>query len=238
METLSINKSKALKKVQYYPTVDKKDSIFIHHTAGTSAQGALSWWDQTPDVVGTAYVIERDGTIYEAFDPSFYAYHLGIKDDDNYMEKHSIGIEIVSAGQLYKEADGKYYFYPLYPSKNGAKVIPESEVWAVDWRGYKHYHAYTDKQIESTINLIKHLCQKFGIKIQSNLEKFWEYNPEIYKKHITGLWSHSSVRSDKNDIIPHLPFIQKLISSLGQPQSKPLSNVGGVSQNSVLPKKK
>src|SRR3972149_4662478 len=104
---MEINKTKRLNNLQYYPKANQKTMIFWHHTAGTTAQGAIDWWNQTPVAVGTAYLIDRDGTIFEVFDPKLWAYHLGVKNDDDYIEKNSIGIEIVAAGQLYLEKDGK-----------------------------------------------------------------------------------------------------------------------------------
>jgi len=214
---MEINKTKILSNLQYYPKVTHKDSIFLHHTAGMNADGAISWWNQTPDKVGTAYVIDRDGTIFETFPPDRWGYHLGIVDDDNYMEKHSVGIEIVAAGQLYKEGE-KYMFYPLSPNKTAAKEIPLADVLILptEWRGFKYYHAYTEKQISSTIELISSLISTFGIKVQDNLKDFFEYNDLIYKNHLPGIWSHSSVRKDKVDIVPYKSFLDKIYSSFSK----------------------
>ena len=124
-QSLQINRKLHLRNDQYYPAVNKKDSIFLHHTSGSSARGAFDWWNQTPDHVGTAYIIERDGTIYEVFEPNQWGFHLGLKGDDDYMEKHSIGIEIVSLGQLEK-VGRDFIFYPIRESDDA--IILELKV--------------------------------------------------------------------------------------------------------------
>lgn len=212
---MEINKTKRLKNLQFYPTVNEKTMIFLHHTAGMNADGAISWWNQTPDVVGVAYVIDRDGTIYEVFDPKMWAYHLGLKTNDKYADKDSIGIEIVSAGGLYLE-NGKYMFYPLYPNKAAGKEIPKEDVWDMGeagWRGYRYFHKYTDEQIKSTLDLVQQLVKDFGIKVQPNLvaSKFWEFNEDVFTKHLPGIWSHTSVRTDKCDIVPYPDFLNELV---------------------------
>ena len=218
---MNIIKTKKLNNLQYYPVFSKKEQIFLHHTGGLSAQSAIDWWNQTPEHVGTSFIIDRDGTIYEVFPRENWAYHLGIKNDDNLLEKSSIGIELVAAGPLYKENDGKFYFYPIYPSKLIKKVINPEDIWELKegWRGSKYYHKYTDAQITSLIELIKELIQEFGIEVQKDIKDFHIYNEIIYSQHLKGIWSHSSVRQDKNDIVPHQDLIDKLSTLLPIEQS-------------------
>lgn len=221
--------------------VPNKTSIFLHHTAGLTADGAISWWNQTPEKVGTAYVIDRDGTIYECFDPKAWGYHLGIKGDDDYQEKYSIGIEIVAGGQLYLEGN-KFMFYPLYPNKAAGKEIPKTDVVDMGeqgWKGYRYYHCYTDKQTESIIWLVNKLAEDFKIKIQSDLKSISEYNPEILSKHLPGLWAHSSVRKDKVDVVPYKTFMDKLINGIKTVSVTPTEQKGfKIGTSNVSNKKK
>lgn len=212
----TINQTLRLANNQFYPVEKEKTQIFLHHTAGTNAKGAISWWNQTPDHVGTAYVIDRDGTIYQAFDDDMWAFHLGITNDDNECEKHSVGIEIVSAGQLYKVGD-KFMFYPIYPSLLAAVEIPKEEVAILEneWKGYKYYHKYTPEQIDSVIWLIGELSKKFNIPIEFPLGKFYEFDDSRFKeimKGRPGVYSHSSVRKDKSDIYPSVELLKALES--------------------------
>lgn len=215
---MKIDRTRLLDNQQYYSRMYTKESIILHHTAGTNAAGAIDWWNQTPDHVGTAYVIDRDGTIFETFDPKAYGYHLGIRGDDNWIEKHSIGIEIVAAGQLYKEGE-KYMFYPLFPNKAAGREIPKEDVWDMGkegWRGFRYYHKYTDEQITSTLWLCNKLILDFKIKVQDKVSLLHEYNDKIFKNHLKGIWGHSAVRRDKNDIVPFPSFMKEISDNFKQ----------------------
>lgn len=203
---------KYLTNGQYLTTLYEKFSIFIHHTVGTTADSAWRWWNSTPDRVGTAYVIDRDGTIIECFDPTMWAYHLGIKNDDNYWEKHSINIELVSAGGIIREGI-KYRFYPLWPNTLRYTNITTNEVFEMSklWRGYIYFHNYSEDQLDALKWLIGKLSVDFSsLKLDNNLDNFWEYNEKIVTDHLHGIWSHSSVRKDKSDIFPYPPLIEAL----------------------------
>ena len=49
-----------------------------------------------PNRIATAYIVERDGTIFEVFDPRHWAFHLGLKGSQGQVDRRSIGIEIAS----------------------------------------------------------------------------------------------------------------------------------------------
>jgi len=203
---------KHLTNGQYMTSAYPKNSIFLHHTAGLNAEGAWQWWNQTPDRVGTPFIIDRNGVIVECFDPSIWAFHLGLTNDDNFHESHSVSIELVSGGQLYEEK-GVFKFYPLYPNINYYTLIPKEEVYTFNkpWRGHLYYHKYTDAQIKALTELIAYLVKLFpGITIPTPLGNFYEYNPAIVAEHSGGLWSHSTVRADKTDIFPQESLIQAL----------------------------
>ncbi len=194
---------------QYYPTEYTKNNIFLHHTAGYSAKDAIDWWNQTPDHVGTPFVIDRDGTIYQCFDEKKWIYSLGVTGATN-TEKHGIPIEIVSLGFLFKENDGEYYAYPNYPSHIGKSKVKESDVIAVDFKGHKIWQKYTDAQVSSVISLIKWLVEAYNIPIQDDVTNFFEYNPKVATQNIPGIWSHTTVRKDKWDIFPQPNLIEAI----------------------------
>lgn len=215
---LPINHEFPMANGQYIGNEVKKELVFLHHTAGTTAKSAINWWNQTKDRVGVAFVIDRDGIIYQTFDPKDWAYHLGLKGDNDYVEKASIGIEIVSGGRLHL-VDGKYIFYPLFPNLSGAREIPKEEVYEIEggrWDGI--WQKYTDAQVTSVIGLVKKLCTDFGIIIQPDFsEHTLEYNEDVFKKELHGLYSHSTVRKDKVDIFPQENLIKGLQSLISIP---------------------
>lgn len=175
---------------QYYQNKFKKTHIYLHHTAGGSAASSVNHWNSKPDHIATAYIIDRDGTIYETFPPEYWSYHLGAGSTK--MEQASIGIEICSYGAL---TDGKTY--------TGKLIDPAKRV-AVDFRGESSWEKYTPEQVEAVRQLLVYLMDRFEIKKQEDIEDFYEYrqNPG------PGIWSHTTVRKDKIDIFPQPDLVE------------------------------
>ena len=203
---------KHLTNGQYLTKKFEKTSLFLHHTVGLSAMSAWNWWNQTPQRVGTPYIIDRDGSIIECFDPKMWAYHLGIVGDDNYHEKCSVNIELVSAGKLYKVKE-EFRFYPLWPQQTHYKVIPSEEVvtYSKSFRGHKYYHGYTEAQLESLKGLIIKILKDFpGIKFENSIDKMFTFDESIISEHKSGVFTHCSVRENKSDIIPYPAILETL----------------------------
>ena len=90
-----------LNPIQYFQEAPKKKHIYLHHTVGGTARSSFEYWNGKTNKVATAYLVERDGTIYQVFDPKYWAWHLGLKSSNNTIaNKQSIGIEIASEGAL------------------------------------------------------------------------------------------------------------------------------------------
>ena len=217
-----------LSKGEYYEEVVKKDTIFIHHTAGSHRPDyTIEGWEkdraksgeQLP--VATAYVIgglstssdesKYDGLIYRTFDDKFWAHHLGLKQLNNKtLNQKSIAIEICNYGPLTKTKTGVYLNYVN-------KEIPASMVGElnVPFRGFKYYQKYTDKQIIALKELLLSLSVKYGIDLKKGLNELTDFSLEVNLNATIGkpgLWSHSSVRSDKFDVWPQ-PELIGLIQS-------------------------
>ena len=265
---------------EYFPNRTPKDTIYLHHTEGSHRPDlTIDYWDRDRNSVGTrvrvstAYVIggtstrncddSYDGKIYEAFDPSYWSHHLGIKNKNNtFLNQKSIGIEICNYGSLSKTSDGRFF--------NSVKCeIPKKFVTELDspFRGSLYYHSYTPAQIESLRKLLIYLSDKFEIDLKRGIPR------EIEKSNLTippnlnvkekqkwlnkngftdakgkklqecgvpdkftteaeskvglnplelnhaaldgypGVWSHTNVRIDKNDIYPH-PSMMDMLKNL------------------------
>jgi N-acetyl-anhydromuramyl-L-alanine amidase AmpD len=215
---------KPLTKGQYVTEVVPKTSIFLHHTSGSSAQGAWAWWNQTPARVGTAYIIDRDGSIWECFEPKYFASHLGLRGP-NRIEKTSIGIELVSVGGLYKGPDGKAnMFYPLHPKTLSGKVIPPNEIFDAPGfhRSFDTFQKYTDAQVIALSQLIGYLKGMFtSIEIPAEFTaKSLEFDSSVQAKAKGGIFSHTTVRADKSDIAPQPELIMAIdrVCKLLQPK--------------------
>lgn len=187
----------------------KKTQIVLHHSVSSSVDSLFNWWNQDKGRIGTAYSIDKDGTIYNHFPDDEWAYHLYVNAPGNKISKglkrfsvtrdqESIGIELVSAGGLTLK-DGKWY-------SSFNTIIPEENVYKADFRGYKGFEKYTDKQLASLNFLLKSLCEKYNIPF--TVPTFDVDENALKGK--PGIYSHTSYRTDKSDCYPDKDLIQVL----------------------------
>ncbi len=195
---LPIDRSLRLPDDQYVMEETPKSAVYLHHTVGGSARSTFNWWLDDPRRIATPYIIARDGTIYEVFDPKYWAWHLGIKDSNE--ERRTIGIELASEGGLIRRGQYLYAF-------DGAKrlyhlVNDEGKYYdhGTKYRGYRYFDAYDDAQFESLWKLCIVLSVDFEIERRTPADHF---NTDLRKWHgFEGFLSHVHVRTDKNDVHP------------------------------------
>jgi len=202
---------------QYIKQKFEKNKIFIHYTvSGPNAKNVIKYWDRNAPRIATAFVIsgrgEEDGKIYEAHDPDYWSFHLGVKGTNGRFDRSSVGIEICAWGRLDKKGD-KYF--NVYNSE-----VPANEVYELEtkWRGKEYYHAYSDEQIKSLEKLIYWIVKNYNIPVQNiEFDKNWlEYDEKIIKSNLPGIWSHTNVRKDKQDTYPD----QRLFDLLNRIKNK------------------
>lgn len=193
-----------LPRNQYVNESVTKTGIVLHHTVSGSAESVYNWWlDKNKERVtrvATAYMIDKDGTIYRLFPDDRWAWHLG-SGVSNADEARTIGIEIVSEGGLVPLGDKLHKFYNPKTGK-GYPFDEEFEDLGQVWRGYRYFDAYSREQILSTICLVDYLCDEHDIKRQMHAD-LWTYNESI--KTFEGIFTHAQVRPDKTDVHPHFP---------------------------------
>ena len=176
---MNISTSLRLPADSYFPEKHPKDLIVLHHTVGGSAKSTFEYWRTNIDAkhIGTAYIIDRDGTIYEVFPPECWAYHLGLKTTQA-VDKRSIGIEIASEGALL-ERGGNYYAFgrlteatryngPVFDvdaevSTSGIKTVSAPQLW----RDYRYFAQYTPAALASVFALVDALLTRFAIPRQA-----------------------------------------------------------------------
>jgi hypothetical protein len=221
---------------EYIKEEVKKDTIFLHHTAGGSRPDwSINGWEKDyikdksgnpvlgpdgliqPLKVGTSYVIGRkssssdislwDGKVLKAFDDRYWAYHLGITENSKELNSKSVSIEICNYGQLTLGRDDKFYNYVNKPINN-EDVVELSK----PFKGYKYWEKYTDVQLESTRKLILYLKNRWNIEIESGIynEDWFEYDEKWFS--LGGLRTHTQVRKDKFDLFPQPELLQMLNS--------------------------
>lgn len=213
---MEVNRTLRLPDAEYFPRPYRKSLVILHHTVGGSARSTFNWWKMdrsragTLTRVGTAYIVERDGTIYEVFPPGFWAYHLGLKGLRGVVDRRSIGIELASEGPLLQVA-GKFYCFGRVSERTEftGKVFDFGREYR---QQYRYFAAYTEGQIDATARLVKHLTEDFDVPAQTprnhlsfNMEKFKDYQ---------GILGHVHLRADKTDPHPGFPW-EEIVSECG-----------------------
>ena len=186
---------------QYVPEVVTKTGIVLHHTVSSTVSSVFDWWVEKGQRkvlrVGTAYVIDSDGTTYEFFPDTNWAWHLG-GNNGTVNEMRTIGIELVSEGGLIRGDDGKFR------SALGHLMSEENVVDLGErWRDFRYFDMYDKEQIRHLIRLLYFLCDKHNIKRQI-MGDLRTYDPDI--RTFEGVYTHAQVRSDKTDVHPAFPL--------------------------------
>jgi len=217
---IPVNAQYRLNSNQFIKQVFDKTQIFLHYTAGgPSAKNVIDYWNSDEPQIATAYLIDGNiAGIYECFNPDYWSYHLGIKGTKGRLDKASIGIEICAYGPLV-EKKGKFY---AWPKNYSSVVIPNDRVCDLerDFRGFHHYHAFSDEQISALESLLSFLIKKYSIKIQKSFDLTWfDYNDSVIANTTPGIWSHTTVRKDKYDLYPDVR-ITKMLNRLAAKHRK------------------
>lgn len=215
-----------------------KEYLFLHHTAGWNNpyKTVRNWANDDRGTIATEFVVggqsikgdddSYDGVIVKCIPNDGYAWHLG-KNGSQHMHVHSIGIEVCNFGQLtqggYKNRYGKWVEKDpeKYYTWAGVEASPEQMVTLdKEFRGYRHWHRYSDAQIELLRKLIIHISQKHDIDVTKGLVEeikkhgvdAFEFNNEAYYGRVKGMWTHTNTRRDKFDMFPQPELIEMLLT--------------------------
>jgi N-acetyl-anhydromuramyl-L-alanine amidase AmpD len=198
---VTIDRSLRLPASQFLPPAAQKTGICIHHTVGGSARSTFDWWQNDGQQVGVAYIVERDGRVYEVFPPEAWAWQFGLKWPAGRkipFEQRFIGIELASEGGL-RESDGKLYcFDRISPrcEKNRAEVFDYGRTY----RGFRYFDNYERPQVDALIHLLDDLLTRFAIPRRRPAHPL-DFHGEALE-HFSGVIGHTMVRDDKSDPIP------------------------------------
>lgn len=199
---VDVDRSLRLKKGQFLTDEYSKDLIVLHHTEGASAKSTFEYWNSSPSRTATAFIVERDGTIYEVFDPKRWAVHVGVKNAQKETiydhEKRSIGIEIACEGVL-KLVDGQHRAFVSDKKPKGSAFKGTLYDHGADWRSYRYFAAYTAKQLAAVNALVDDLCTRFNIPRRTPKDGL-NFDKSLLS--FTGIVGHNHMRGDKSDLHP------------------------------------
>ncbi|HSW75721.1 MAG TPA: N-acetylmuramoyl-L-alanine amidase [Candidatus Saccharimonadales bacterium] len=150
---ISANTSKPRVDVDGNP--QKPTYIILHYTAMCTFSGAVKFFQKPDTKVSAHYVVGPQGEIVEMVDPELQAAHAGVSSwkDKEGLNVHSIGIEIVNPGYSEKDSEPCSKKCPEWSKEDGVKIPGSDKIW------YK----FTPAQIETVIQLCKHLMEKYNI---------------------------------------------------------------------------
>ena len=149
-------KTYKINDLQFYPEKIRKEKIIIGHSSSPDMKFAHGWLTREGGRYKNVahFSIDKDGTIYQHIDPSFYCDFLGKK----MIDKASISIMLVNEGWL--EDTGSMYVdwaNREYDDKV-EKIIYKK------WRDKQYWAPYSEEQMFSLNELCLYLTNKFGIE--------------------------------------------------------------------------
>lgn len=208
-----------------------KQQIVLHFTAGNLSGGmsALTTQDRR---VSTAFVLARDGTIYQLFSSKYWSGHIGAgignAGTNNARDKVTIGIEIINYGYLVEKNGNLETIYSRTP-ENPNRVdlfcpLTQTEAYQklnTPFRAQKYYASYTPQQYDSLIILLRFLTKKYNIPRQF-LEESKRFLPTEDVLTFKGIVSHVNYRtSGKWDIGPAFDW-QQVVTGVQSAQYAPV----------------
>ncbi|MHC4435080.1 MAG: peptidoglycan recognition protein family protein [Planctomycetota bacterium] len=213
---LKIDYSMRLPDGEFFPAKRKKTGIAIHHTVGGTAYSTFDHWlkDRTRAgnrrVVGTAFLIARDGTVFQVFEPTAWAFQFGLNWSPARQikfEQRFVGIEIASEGGL-TEFDGKLFCFDRL-SRKTEKSRDEAFDYLEPYRGYRYFDRYEPAQIDQLVQLINNLCDTYSIERRVPYPTIDYYGERLAE--FKGVIGHAMVRRDKSDPAPDLSLWDRII---------------------------
>ncbi|MBN1698187.1 MAG: N-acetylmuramoyl-L-alanine amidase [Spirochaetales bacterium] len=186
----------------YHSEETTKHQIVLHYTVGP-VSSALPWLTRQDYDVSVAYMIARDGTVYELFDPKYWSNHLGIPANyDDFCCKQTIAIEICNKGWL--DRDGDILKNDLAPY-NYCRISDSDYYYRhyEEFRGHYYYATYSQEQYKALRRLIPYLCMKFNIRHKFLPKKrINDFLSENEMKNFRGILTHTNFRTGKQDVGP------------------------------------
>lgn len=156
----------------YYKEVYTKTQIVVGGSGRKSMRHFDAWLHRRNGTYKktSAFTIDKEGIIYQHFDPKYYSDFIGVEQD-----KCNIGITLVNEGWL------KLNEMNLYVDWLGHIYSKNIKPFEKNWRGNRYWINYTEKQLNSLKDLIDYLCDEFGIENKVIDHNVYDENIDIFK---------------------------------------------------------
>lgn len=187
----------------YYDQAMPKKKVVVHFTAGY-LKSDIFYLTKKNNKVSVAFVIGRDGVIYNLFHSGKWSYHLGRGSvgGNGTNSKASIGIEMSNIGPLKRIGDN---LVTVYSDSDVYCTIEDKDQYVEiegDFRGYKYFAAHTDAQYKSLAILLRYLTAKYDIP-RAFLDDSLRFETNTEAAAFEGIVTHINFRtSGKWDLGP------------------------------------
>jgi N-acetylmuramoyl-L-alanine amidase len=191
----------------YYDEKFTKEKIVLHFTVGHIKGDIYSLSNKSRGHVSTAFVLGRNGTIYQLHSSAAWSYHLGRNalGGNGEQSKVGIGIEISNYGPLIKKGNNLETVYSSDTRKDVYCTMDDTEQYIKlpqKFRGYQYYTAFTNEQYHNLILLLRYLTKTYDIPRKFVNESSRYETTSAGSANFEGICSHVNFRTDKIDIGP------------------------------------
>lgn len=188
-------------KQEFYKDIHLKDKIILTNTETsgsiTEAQGKIAWLrNKTQMRYNYTFLIggkgnenmNWDGIIARSFDDRYWAQHTKVSNRqiENNINATSISIALCNYGPLAIDS------YSNIVNLHG-QIVEDDEVFDLGrtWNGFRYFHKYTNRQLDSMVDLLKYLMEKYKInRMRKGYSQHWwfEYNQHANISK-SGIWN-------------------------------------------------
>jgi N-acetyl-anhydromuramyl-L-alanine amidase AmpD len=191
----------------YYDEKFTKEKVVLHFTVGHLKGDIYSLSNKSRGHVSTAFVLGRDGTVYQLHSSGAWSYHLGRNalGGNAVQSKAGIGIEISNYGPLIKKGNNLETVYSSDSRKDVYCTLNDTEQYVKlpkSFRGYQYYTAFTNEQYHNLILLLRYLTKTYDIPRKFVPESSRYETTSSGSSNFKGICSHVNFRTDKIDIGP------------------------------------
>jgi N-acetyl-anhydromuramyl-L-alanine amidase AmpD len=176
----------------YHKQEYTKKQIVIGHTSRKEMYHYGSWINRHNGKYKrtAAYTIDKNGKIYEHYDPKYYSEYVTLHD----MGPFTIPITLSNIGWVQKDSVNDRYYDWLGHNY----ILEDSDIVTKRWRNKEHWVKYSEEQINSLKNLTDKLCDEFEIKNNCIGHTVFNEDVDIYE----GITFKSNYYQEATDISP------------------------------------